>query len=202
VGSLLVQLARNRGARVIAAVGSPRKQKHAQELGADITVDYTEPDWASRIPLADVVFDGVGGDIARQAATRLAPGARMVMYGAASGSFANIPPAEGITLIRGAQVTPERMRDLTITALGEAAQGRLRPLIGQTFPLDRAADAHAAIERRETIGKTLLISRLRRVDLLREGMHVGRGQLPGDVRLADHPDQLAALHDRKPPDLL
>lgn len=202
VGSLLVQLARNRGARVIAAVGSPRKQKHAQELGADITVDYTEPDWASRIPLADVVFDGVGGDIARQAATRLAPGARMVMYGAASGSFANIPPAEGITLIRGAQVTPERMRDLTIAALGEAAQGRLRPLIGQTFPLDRAADAHAAIERRETIGKTLLISRLRRVDLLREGMHVGRGQLPGDVRLADHPDQLAALHDRKPPDLL
>jgi NADPH2:quinone reductase len=158
VGSLLVQLARNRGARVIAAVGSPRKQKQAQELGADITVDYTEPDWPSRIPLADVVFDGVGGEIARQAATRLAPGARMVMYGAASGSFANIPPAEGITLIRGAQVTPERMRDLTIAALGEAAQGRLRPLIGQTFSLDRAADAHAAIERRETVGKTLLIT--------------------------------------------
>jgi NADPH2:quinone reductase len=49
------------------------------------------------------------------------------------------------------------MRDLTIAALAEAAQGRLRPLIGQTFPLDRAADAHRAIERRETTGKTLLL---------------------------------------------
>jgi NADPH2:quinone reductase len=44
-------------------------------------------------------------------------------------------------------------------ALAEAAAGRLRPVIGQTFPLDRAADAHEAMERRATIGKTLLLAR-------------------------------------------
>ena len=157
VGSLLVQLARNHGARVIAAVGGPRKQKAAEALGADMAVDYTEPDWASRVPPVDVVFDGVGGDIAQQAFTLLRPAGRMCMYGAASGSFANVPDTPGRTLIRGVQVTPARMRDLTIAALAEAAQGRLRPLIGQTFPLDRAADAHRAIERRETTGKTLLL---------------------------------------------
>jgi NADPH2:quinone reductase len=157
VGSLLVQLARNNGARVIAAVGGPRKQKIAQELGADITVDYTEPDWASRVPPVDVVFDGVGGDIAQQAFTLLRPAGRMCMYGAASGSFANVPDTPGRTLIRGVQVSPARMRDLIIAALAEAAQGRLRPLIGQTFPLERAASAHRAIESRETVGKTLLL---------------------------------------------
>jgi NADPH2:quinone reductase len=45
---------------------------------------------------------------------------------------------------------------LTESALAEAAAGRLRPLIGQRFPLERAADAHALIESRRTIGKTLL----------------------------------------------
>ncbi|HYZ01355.1 MAG TPA: zinc-binding dehydrogenase, partial [Candidatus Binatia bacterium] len=43
------------------------------------------------------------------------------------------------------------------TALTEAAAGRLRPTIGQTFPLERAAEAHAAIEARATVGKTLLL---------------------------------------------
>ena len=50
------------------------------------------------------------------------------------------------------------MRARTVTALAEAAAGRLRPVVGQTFPLERAADAHAAIESRRTVGKTLLTS--------------------------------------------
>jgi NADPH2:quinone reductase len=48
------------------------------------------------------------------------------------------------------------MRAFTESALAEAAAGRLRPVIGQRFPLDRAADAHAAIQSRSTVGKTLL----------------------------------------------
>ncbi len=63
-----------------------------------------------------------------------------------------------MTLVRGARPSPEEMRARTITALAEAAAGRLRPVIGQTFPLERAADAHAAIESRRTVGKTLLTS--------------------------------------------
>ena len=51
---------------------------------------------------------------------------------------------------------PARLRAYTEQALADAAAGRLRPLIGQRFPLERAADAHAAIEARATVGKTLL----------------------------------------------
>ena len=50
------------------------------------------------------------------------------------------------------------LRRRTEIALAEAAAGRIRPVIGQTFPLARAADAHAAIERREVFGKTLVVT--------------------------------------------
>ncbi len=51
---------------------------------------------------------------------------------------------------------PERLREYSRGALAEAAAGRLRPVIGQRFPLERAADAHRAIESRRVVGKTLL----------------------------------------------
>ena len=56
------------------------------------------------------------------------------------------------------RLAPEETRAFTGDALAEAAAGRLRPVIGQRFPLDRAADAHAAIESRATLGKTLLVT--------------------------------------------
>ena len=62
-----------------------------------------------------------------------------------------------MTVIRGMRLEPEQLRELSRAALAEAAAGRLRPLIGQTFPLERAAEAHEAIEARATVGKTLLL---------------------------------------------
>lgn len=165
VGTLLVQLARNAGARVVAAAGGDRKLELARELGAEIAVDYRKPGWADDVRAAvggvDVVFDGVGAEIGRQAFELAAPGARMVAYGLAGGQFSSVTDdeaaARGVTVTRGARITPEEARELTRSALAEAAAGRLRPVIGQRFPLARAADAHAAIEARTTIGKTLLI---------------------------------------------
>jgi NADPH2:quinone reductase len=108
----------------------------------------------------DVVFDGVGGDIARSAFGLLDRGGRMLSFGLASGQWADVSDEaaadRGVTLVRGLTATPEEMRAFTESALVEAAAGRLRPLIGQRFPLDRAADAHAAIQARTTVGKTLL----------------------------------------------
>lgn len=166
VGSLLVQLARNAGARVVAASGGPRKVALTRDLGATTAVDYTQPGWARRVRAeaggVDVVFDGVAGQIRDQALGLLLAGGRLLAYGGASGAFTPVPADEvtrrGITVIRGAPVTPAEMSGLTRSALAEAAAGRLRPVIGQTFPLDRAADAHAAIETRATIGKTLLLT--------------------------------------------
>jgi NADPH:quinone reductase len=84
----------------------------------------------------------------------------------ASGAFADVSDeqaeARQVHLIRSARPTPQELRELARAALAETAAGRLHPLIGQTFPLERAADAHVAIERRATVGKTLLLTQAMR----------------------------------------
>ena len=165
VGTVLTQLCVLAGARVIGAARGADKLRLARDLGAEQTVDYTEPGWAESVRAGaggvEVVFDGVGGPIAAEAFELLGPGGRMLSYGMASGSFAQISDevatARGVTLIRGVPVSPAEAAGLTRAALTEAAAGRLRPVIGQRFPLADAAAAHAAIESRSTIGKTLLV---------------------------------------------
>ncbi|GII86637.1 NADPH:quinone reductase [Sphaerisporangium siamense] len=168
VGSLLVQLAVNAGARVVAAAGSARKLDLAAELGAEVTVNYAEDGWDVRVSEAvgdagvQVVFDGVGGAVGRAAFELLPPRGRFVLYGAAGGTVTHATVAEvfarSLTLITGWQLfaSPADITAMAAAALDEAVAGRLRPVIGQTFPLEKAADAHAAIEARATLGKTLL----------------------------------------------
>ena len=165
VGTLLVQIARNAGARIVALAGHPRKLALARDLGADLTADYRQDGWERHVRDAtgqvDVVFDGVGGDIGLAAFGLLGAGGRFCPFGMASGSFAPVTPeqarARQVSVRAGAgAANPAELAALTRTALAEAAAGRLRPVIGQEFGLDEAAAAHAAIEARETIGKTLL----------------------------------------------
>jgi len=167
VGTLLVQLARNAGARVVGLAGGERKLAVARELGADIAVDYRDSDWADRVTGAaggvDVVFDGVGGEVGRAAFGLLRPGGRFCAFGMASGSFAPVTEElaneRQVTRLAGFAGDPAKLQGLAGTALAEAAAGRIRPVIGQESPLARAADAHAAIEARKTTGKTLLTVR-------------------------------------------
>lgn len=164
VGTLLVQIARNAGARVVALAGHPRKLALARDLGADLTVDYRHDGWERQVRDAtgqvDVVFDGVGGDIGLAAFGLLRAGGRFCPFGMASGSFTAVTPEHAaawrISLRSGAAASPEELAALARTALAEGAAGRLRPVVGQEFELAEAAAAHAAIEARETIGKTLL----------------------------------------------
>jgi len=170
LGILLVQLAHAAGARVIGAARGKRKLDLARELGAEAVVDYSEADWPERVREAtdgagaDVVFDGVGGQIGGDAFEVTAHGGRVFAYGAPSSGFAEIDPDEA----RRREVTVVGLFDLQFDsadekkrlverALAEAVAGRIRPVIGQTFPLEKAADAHAAIEARGVIGKTLLL---------------------------------------------
>jgi NADPH2:quinone reductase len=110
-----------------------------------------------------VVFDGVGGDIGRAALDLVRPGGRFVAFGMASGAFTIVDEAEaaarGIRLVRLPALAPDESRALTAAALSEAGAGTLHALIGQRYPLDQATEAHAAIEARATIGKSLLIVR-------------------------------------------
>jgi NADPH2:quinone reductase len=164
VGTLLVQIARRAGARVVALAGQPRKLALARDLGADVTIDYSHDGWESQVRDAagevDVVFDGVGGDIGLAAFGLLRTGGRFCPFGMASGSFAAVTPDlvqdRQVTVRAGAGGSPEELAALARTALAEAATGHLRPVVGQEFELAEAARAHAAIEARETAGKTLL----------------------------------------------
>ncbi|HEX4216319.1 MAG TPA: zinc-binding dehydrogenase [Candidatus Dormibacteraeota bacterium] len=165
VGSLLVQLATSAGARVVAAAGGPDKVKLARGLGAAAGIDYTDPGWAERarreVGEVDVVFDGVGGAIGRAAFELIHPGGRLISFGMAGGSFTAVAAGESerrrVTVVRGVPVSPDESRALTADALDRAVRGELHAVIGQTWPLDEAAEAHAAIESRLTVGKTLLV---------------------------------------------
>ncbi|MGW5715164.1 zinc-binding dehydrogenase [Amycolatopsis sp. NPDC003865] len=169
LGSLLVQLAVNAGARVIGAVGSETKLDTVRAAGVE-AVNYTQPGWIERVreltggAAVDVVFDGVGGEIGAAATSLVSSGGRFMVHGAASGVYTDVTELEarGVTVLGIPQMVAELgpiMGELGTATLEEAAAGRLRPVIGQTFPLERAADAHAAIEARTTVGKTLLLVR-------------------------------------------
>jgi NADPH2:quinone reductase len=156
LGSLLVQLCRSAGASVIAAAGGERKLAIARELGADAVVDYTRPGWEPGT--VDIAFDGVGGELGAVALAAVRPGGRFVSYGVASGGPTTASRDDVTTY--GFQVLSgiaARASELTARVLAEAAAGRLRATIGQTFPLEQAAAAHRAMEDRATVGKTLLI---------------------------------------------
>jgi len=168
VGGLLTQLAVSAGAKtVIALAGSNRKCAQARSLGADVTVDYRSSEWAAQLTNTvrqhglHVTFDGVGGLVGRAVFDSAPPLSRYCAFGMASGTYTEASVRDivlrGITVVGGMQLrSPEEGVALSTAALDEATAGQLTPTIGQVFPLERAADAHAAIESRAVIGKTLL----------------------------------------------
>ena len=141
----------------------------AQEVGADLVVDDSDPDWSKAVidategHGADLIFDNVGGSVGTAAFNAVAAGGRFSSHGAAAGMFAAIDPSEAArieVIVRGieqVQFSPTDSVRLAAKALGCAAEGLIRPIIGQTFPFREAADAHRAIEARTVIAKTLLV---------------------------------------------
>jgi NADPH:quinone reductase len=166
LGALLVQCALAAGGRVIGAARSDAKLRLIRSLGAD-AVDYGDPGWAGRVRDltggrgADVVFDGAGGALGDTAFGVTAPGGTFSAHGMSAGRFAGIDPAQAearrVTVHPVPQTAPDDLKQLAAEAFAAAAAGRVRPVIGQTFPLAQATDAHEAIRSRTAIGKTLLL---------------------------------------------
>ncbi|MFJ5990660.1 zinc-binding dehydrogenase [Lentzea sp. NPDC092896] len=166
-GSLLVQLLRDAGARVIAAARGERKLALSRDLGAEHAVDYSLDGWQDQVREATggvgLAFDGAGGALGRAVFEAVADGGRFVTYGS-SGGFAAIDPELASrrrvhvddVLAAGAP-DPATLRDLHTEALALTAQGRLRPVIGATYPLAEAEKAHRSLEERTTLGKSLLL---------------------------------------------
>ncbi|GAA3981440.1 zinc-binding dehydrogenase [Streptomyces plumbiresistens] len=169
IGTLLVQYAKHAGATVIGLAGGPDKTALVQANGADLAVDYKDPSWPDKIRAylggrtATVVFDGVGGDIARETVALLGPGGKHIVFGWSAEGIHDGSPylVDGVSeqvlgpVMMRKTGGPNPVRTLELRALTQAAEGRLTPAV-QRFPLAEAAAAHRALETRRTTGKVVL----------------------------------------------
>lgn len=172
VGSLLAQWGSAIGARIIGTAGSDEKLARALENGCDVAIDYRQPDWPQKVREAtagrgvDVVYDGVGKAVFEGNLDCLRPRGLLASYGSASG-YVTIPNLGALANKGSLYVTrptsrhylgtPESLRKAMAAVFRALEEGKIRVSIDQRFPLDRAADAHRALEARETTGMTLLI---------------------------------------------
>ncbi|MDX3386655.1 zinc-binding dehydrogenase [Streptomyces niveiscabiei] len=165
IGTLLVQYAKHRGATVIALAGGPAKTAQARANGADLSLDYTTPDWPHHLRTylgprrATIVLDGVGGEAARESTALLTPTGQHLIFGWSSQGVTNGTAYEvpGLSQHVLGPVMFEKtpLRTLETQALTEAATGTLTPAVHR-FPLAKAAAAHRALETRRTTGKVVL----------------------------------------------
>ncbi|PRY29708.1 NADPH2:quinone reductase [Umezawaea tangerina] len=172
VGQLLVQLAKSRGARVIATVSTAAKEELARAAGADEVIRYSEVDFAPEVRrLTDgvgvnAVYDGVGKDTFDGGLASLKPRGFMVLYGGASGPVPPVDPqrlnaAGSVYLTRprlGAYVaTREELEWRAGELFAAVADGSLKVAVGARYPLAEARKAHEDLEARRTTAKLLLI---------------------------------------------
>jgi len=172
VGTLAVQLARLMGAdKVIGTASNEQKLDLVRRLGADAAIDYTQDDWVEQVKKAsggrgvDVVLEVVGGAIAEQCLQCLAPFGRMVIIGAASGQRAQFSAIQlmykNLSVVGywlAARLSrPDRIAAAAVELMQYLATGTLQIIVGQTFPLAEAAEAHRAIAARSTTGKVVLL---------------------------------------------
>jgi NADPH2:quinone reductase len=162
VGTAAVQVARHRGARVIAAAGSEDKLEVPRTLGADETHTYEELAGVT----ADVVVDPIGGDHFTGAVRLVRPLGVVLALGSAAGPWPQLDPAllvgrnvgvQGFYLGRLMRLDPGAVHDALSELLPLWERGAIRPVVGAELPLERAADAHRLIEERRHRGKVVLV---------------------------------------------
>jgi NADPH:quinone reductase len=168
LGIALLQLARARARRIVAVARDHTKRARIAALGADAVIDPEDPAWLTRTSEAlgragaTVILDNVGTSLGPQAIGLLAEGGRFSAHATHGGGFTALDPDQlrdrsmTVTGIEQVQLPPREFAELTGRAFASAAAGELQPVIGQTFPLEHAAEAHRAIESRRVFGKTLL----------------------------------------------
>src|SRR5437763_1141735 len=172
VGLLLVQMAKNIGARVIGTTGSEEKAQLAREAGADEVIVYTQQDFEKETKrLTDgkgvhVVYDGVGQSTFEKDLNILRPRGYLVLFGGASGP---VPPFDPIKLSQKGSLfltrptllhytaTREELEQRTGDAFNMIGQQKLNLRIDHVCQLEQAQQAHRDLEGRKTTGKLLLV---------------------------------------------
>jgi NADPH2:quinone reductase len=171
VGLLLTQMAKARGATVIATVSTDEKAELSRGAGADYVVMYTHEDFAKEARRltdgrgVDVVYDAVGAETFDGSLQSLRPRGMLVLYGAASGpvpafDLQRLNAGGSLFLTRPSlfhyTATREELDQRATACFNMIKTGKLEVRIGARFDLADAADAHRALEARKTTGKVLL----------------------------------------------
>lgn len=171
VGTLAVQLAKIMEAgKVIATANSSKKLELVLSLGADVGINYTEENWHEQVLAAtegkgvDIILEMVGGNIFKKSLKCMAINGRLVVYGRAGGQTTKFDPA--ILMQRNVSIIGfwlihilkdvKLYKESVIELLNYIGEGKLKLIIGNTFPLDDAKLAHELIEGRQTFGKIVL----------------------------------------------
>jgi NADPH2:quinone reductase len=172
VGLLLVQMAKQIGARVIATVGTDEKAKLAREAGADDVIVYTKQDFEAETKRltegkgVHVIYDGVGKTTFDKDLNVMRPRGYLVLFGAASGP---VPPFDPILLSQKGSIfvtrptlghyaaSREELDMRSREVFEQITAGKLKLRIGHAYKLSDAAQAHRDLEGRKTTGKLLLV---------------------------------------------
>ena len=172
VGLAAVQIGAALGARVIGTAGTKEKLALVAENGADFVVNYREGDWVSRVNEltdgrgADVIYDPVGGDTFDASTKCIAFEGRILIVGFASG---RIPTAAmNRVLLKNFSLVgihwglyfdedPEVLHESQVALSRLYAEGKIKPVVSETFPLKDAKSALAALGSRKTTGKIVLV---------------------------------------------
>ena len=172
VGLILSQWAKHLGATVIGTVGSKEKAEIARAHGCDHVILYKEEDFAARVAeitggrKLPVVYDGIGKATFLKSLDSLRPRGLMVSYGNASGAveafnLGLLAQKGSLYVTRPTLFSYTATRDELLACANDlfdvVSKGAVKIEINQRFPLDQAADAHRALEGRETTGSTLLV---------------------------------------------
>jgi NADPH2:quinone reductase len=172
VGLLLVQMAHNIGARIIATVSTEEKAKLAREAGADEIILYTQSDFEAETKRltggkgVDVIYDSVGKTTFEKGLNLLRPRGMMVLFGGSSGAVAPLDPLVlaqkgSLFLTRPSlasyTITSQELQARAAAVLGMIRDGKLKLRVAHTYPLADAQQAHRDLESRKTTGKLLLL---------------------------------------------
>ncbi|MGZ3624986.1 MAG: zinc-binding dehydrogenase, partial [Ktedonobacteraceae bacterium] len=172
VGTLAVQLAKLMGAgTVLGTASNAEKLDLVRRLGADAAINYTEQDWVEQVKHAtggkgaDIILEMVGGTISDQSLQCLAPFGRMIIYGVASGQIAQFSGPQLMFKnqaiigywLSGQISRPDRITLAIMSLMQYLLSGQLEIIVGQTFSLKQAVEAHKAIAARKTTGKVVLL---------------------------------------------
>jgi len=170
VGLIACQWARAEGIRLIATAGSAAKCRLAEAHGAEVCIDYAREDFVARVRDltggrgVDAVMDSVGAATFAGSLACLRPLGMLMCFGASSGK---VPPIDIAVLARGSLkltrptvfthlADPQAAREMAADLFARVATGAVEIRIGRTLPLEQIAEAHRALEARETTGSTVL----------------------------------------------